>query len=481
MAALVVTAGLAIVVAGAAPAAHIGANDDTGKWSADQTGFFAEMADLRLEQSVMTTRWIPSDPLTIQDQDALDTAIAAAEKAGLRVVLAVYPYPPREVEDGTARPAAFATWLTTVAERYPTVKQFVVMNEPNQPAFLRPQFRRNRTNASAAVAGAFLAAGYDALKAVDPTITVVGLGLSPRGNDRPTAHSNVSTSPVRFLAALGAWYRASGRDRPLMDGLSFHPYPARAIDPLERSYPWPNAGFSDLGRIKQALWDAFRDTAQPTTVSGLKVYLDEVGWQVDTSGLLGYSGFENVPVTDEATQASVYGSLVRKAACDPSIAELNFFGFYDAVELNGFQAALHRVDGTPRASAASVLTAIEETEPGCAQSIDPWYPAKRVIGSVRPLWRIEARRMVRVEAPSGEGARVLGCVLPGRVGGILAAALMKKRTAASPGCLERKALPQRPAKLIFRREGPLRPATVAIRLVAESSDLRSRTFSRTVR
>ncbi len=481
VATLVVTAGLAIVVSGAAPAADIGANDDTGKWSADQAAFFAKMADLKLEQSVFTTRWIPSDPLAIQDQDALDTAIPIAENAGLRIVLAVYPYPPRDMEDGTARPAAFATWLTAVAERYPTVKQFVVMNEPNQPAFLRPQFRSNRTNVSAAVAGAFLAAGYDALKAVDPTITVVGLGLSPRGNDRPTARSNVSTSPVRFLAALGAWYRASGRDRPLMDGLSFHPYPDRATDPLERGYPWPNAGFVDLGRIKQALWDAFRDTAQPTTVSGLKIYLDEVGWQVDTGGLLGYTGIENVPVTDEEAQARIYGSLIRDVACDPHIAELNFFGFYDGVELDGFQAALHRVDGTPRASAASVLAAIEETEPGCAQPIAPWYPAKRVIGSVRPLWRIEARRMIRVEAPSGEGAHVLGCLLPGRVGGVVAAALMAQRTATSPGCLESKALPKRPAKLIFRREGALRPATVAIRLIAESSDRRSRTFSRTLR
>ena len=88
------------------------------------------------------------------------------------------------------------------------------MNEPNQPAFMRPQFKPAGANASAARAGAFLAAGYDALKAVDPAIKVIGLGLSPRGNDTPSAPSNVSTSPVRFLAALGAWYaRAAARSR----------------------------------------------------------------------------------------------------------------------------------------------------------------------------------------------------------------------------------------------------------------------------
>jgi len=476
----IVVATIGLAAAGASPAADVGANDDTGKWAPNAGSvFFSQMAAAKLEQSVMTTRWVPSEPLVIQDQEALDRAIPAAERAGLRVVLAVYPYPPRELEVGLARPSAFAEWLTAVATRYPTVKQYVVMNEPNQPAFLRPQFRKNGTNASAAVAGAFLAAGYDALKAADPTIRVIGLGLSPRGNDRPIAPNNISTSPVRFLAALGAWYRASGRDRPLMDGLSFHPYPDRATDGLDRGYSWPNAGFVDLGRIKQTLWDAFRDTPQPTTVTGLRLYLDEVGWQVDTEGLLGYSGAENVAVTDEESQAGIYASLVRDAACDPHVAELNFFGFYDAIDRDGFQAALHRVDGTPRASAAAVQSAIEETESGC-DAPTTWYPAKRVIGAVAPSWRIEARRMIQVTAAADEGADVIACLLPGRLGGVAATAAMERRTAASPGCLSGKALPQKPAKFTFRREGRLQPATVAIRLVAETSLRRTRTFSRTL-
>ena len=91
--------------------------------------------------------------------------------------------PIRRARSRTARRRrpAFAAWLTLVAQRYPTVHQYVVMNEPNQPAFVRPQFGPTGKIVSAARAGAFLAAGYDALKAVDPTIQVIGLGLSPRG------------------------------------------------------------------------------------------------------------------------------------------------------------------------------------------------------------------------------------------------------------------------------------------------------------
>ena len=146
----------------------------------------------------------------------------------------------------------------TCARSYPQVKQFVVGNEPNQPAFFRPQFVRGR-QVSAALFGPFLAAGYDALKSVDPTIQVIGVGLSPRGNDRPNARSNISTSPVRFLAALGRWYRRTGRQTPIMDGFSFHPYPNRATDPLTkglsvavgglRQPPADQAGA--LGRIRR--------------------------------------------------------------------------------------------------------------------------------------------------------------------------------------------------------------------------------------
>ena len=472
-----------LALAGGAAAADIGANDDTGKFSADGGEvFFAQMSALGLKQSVMTTRFVPSQPTTIQDGDSLDRAVPVAQLAGLQVSLAVYPYPPREIEDGSATPSGFADWLTLVAHRYPTVKQFIVMNEPNQPAFVRPQFGPTGKNVSAARAGAFLAAGYDALKAVDSTIRVIGLGLSPRGNDQPTATSNVSTSPVRFLAALGTWYRSSGRTLPLMDGLSFHPYPDQAIDPLDRSYMWPKAGFVNLDRIKQTLWDAFRDTPQPTTVNGLKLYLDEVGWQVDTAALTGYTGTENVRVTDDASQARIYSELVRDAACDPQIAEVNIFGFYDdGPRDTGFQAALNRVDGTPRASATSVQTAIAQSASGCAGPARTWFPAKRVIGAVAPTWSIEARRVIRFAAAADEGADVVACLLPGRLGGVAAAAAIATKTATSLGCRGGKVLPQHPVAFTLDRGLPLRPATVAVRLVAETSLKRSTTFSRTLR
>jgi len=93
---------------------------------------------------------------------------------------------------------------------------------------------------------------HDVLKEANPQIQVIGVGLSPRGNDDCHARSNISTSPVHYLANMGAWYRSSGRTKPIMDALSFHPYPQSNTDSLAVGYRYPNAGVVNLDRIKQA-------------------------------------------------------------------------------------------------------------------------------------------------------------------------------------------------------------------------------------
>jgi hypothetical protein len=394
----------------AASAAEVGANDDSAKFAVDGgAALYTDMTAVGLRQTVIGVRFKPSEAMLIQDKQQLDRAVPNAIGAGLRVVLAVYPYPPREIEAGLGSPAAFGAYVSTVARAYPRVRQFVIGNEPNQPAFWRPQFRKNGTNASAPAFGRYLAAGYDALKALDPELKVVGIGLSPRGNDKPRAKSNVSTSPIRFLRALGVWYRATNRPRPLMDAFSFHPYPNRATDPLDRGYGWPNAGFVNLGRVKQALWDAFHGTAQQTTLNGLELHLDEVGWQVDTRRRSGYIGAENVPVTDELTQAQIYGELIRRAACDPDVESVSFFGFRDDGSRTGFQAALHRADGTARPAAAAVRAAIEETSEGCPGAQVVWAPTEEVMGAEVALGAATWSE-VRARIRAGEDARARVCV-----------------------------------------------------------------------
>jgi hypothetical protein len=468
-----------------AAAASVGANDDTAKFLADGgRAYFGQMAALGLRQVVLTVRFNPERPTEIDATGRLDTAVQNAAAARIRVVFAVYPYPPRQLQAGLSSPQAFADWLTRVALHYPVVRQYSVMNEPNQPAFLRPQFGRDRVNISAATAGAYLAAAYDALKAVDPAITVIGVGLSPRGNDDARAPSNISTSPMRFLAALGRWYRGTGRTKPLMDGFSFHPYPVKATDPLSRSYVWPNAGFADLDRVKQALWDAFAGTAQPTTVNGLRLYLDEVGWQVSTASLPGYTGRENVVVTDEAAQAAIYAQLVRAAACDSDIAEVNFFGFYDDRRRSGFQAGLYHADATPRPSAAAVQLAIQETAvAGCMRAPVAWTPAQGVVGAsllrgAKPtaVAVSGAPLSLAVTASVAEGARIAAFVRRNaQPTSIVARLVGGGQQAVAPSAEASAIVPYGRATLTIPLPEGLRPGTyeIVVRFVAETNSART--------
>ena len=357
---------------------RFGANDDTGKYSLDGGAvYFPQMAAAGLKQNVMTVRWKPSDPLNIPDRAALDVAVPNAVAAGIEVVFAVYPYPPSELEVGGVSHLAFAAWLDQLARAYPQVTTYIVGNEPNLNTFWRPQGSGAGRILSAAQFGRFLAAGYDALKTVSPEITVLGVGSSPRGDRAPGTAGK--SSPVHFLAALGAWYRASLRPTPIMDGFSYHPYPNPSdfTVPFTFTYGWPNASVLELARIKQALWDAFDGTPQPTTLNGLKLYLDEVGWQVDTATQPGYRDGENVRVTSEETQAAIYAELVRYVVCDADVAQLNFFGYYDEPTRLGWQAALRRTDGSERASHAAVAAAIAETGGECWGPPRTWQPLRK--------------------------------------------------------------------------------------------------------
>ena len=366
----------ALTFAATASAVDFGANDDTGKYADDGGAeFFTQMAAAGLKQNVITVRWTPGSD-EIPDRELLERAVPAATAAGIRPVFAVYPYPPSAIETGWAGPAAFRDWLERVARAFPEVTTYIVGNEPNLNTFWRPQGNRKGAIRSGATFGPFLAAGYDALKSVSREITVLGVGSSPRGDRAPGRAGK--TSPLHFLASLGAWYRASHRRAPLMDGFSFHPYPSPSNFqvPFGFTYAWPNAGLHELARVKQALWDAFAGTPQPTTRGGLKLYLDEVGWQVGVNQSRGYVGRENVRVTTERAQAAIYGQLVRFVVCDPAVAELNFFGYYDDDALGGWQSALRRVDGTMRPAHVAVERAIAETGGRCRGKLRRWSPLR---------------------------------------------------------------------------------------------------------
>jgi hypothetical protein len=374
---------------GASAGLTVGVTEDTGKGDGGAT-FFATLANVGLKENRVSILWNPASPMTIGGKAEIDDWLPQAQVTGTRVVFAIAAANARDLTSSPDARGKFAAFVRKVAQNFPTVRDYVIGNEPNQPRFWLPQFAPNGTAVAAAQYLPVLADAYDALKAVNPTINVIGLGLSPRGNDRPSARDNISRSPVRFLRDLGRAYKHSGRTKPLMDELAFHPYPSRNIDPPDVGYAWPNAGLPNLDRIKQAVWDAFNGTAQPvfaepgkTFARPLQLDLDEVGWQVAPLPALAslYYGVETpglAPVPED-TQAAYYRDTITLVECDPAVRMLSFFHLADERDLRSWQSGLLRANGSRRPSYDAVKQTIATTKGECQEAPAVWRHTKGVV------------------------------------------------------------------------------------------------------
>src|SRR5205823_3725533 len=91
--AALVCAFLSLALAAAAGAATIiGVNEDQPKFADDNgAAIYGQLQDVGMKLNVISMRWDPATPTTIENQDRLAKAIVAAQARGLKVILAVYP------------------------------------------------------------------------------------------------------------------------------------------------------------------------------------------------------------------------------------------------------------------------------------------------------------------------------------------------------------------------------------------------------
>ena len=484
-------AALALTLAAAAHGSlEVGVTEDAGKSAKGGAAFFAAMTDLGLKANRVSLSWDPANPTTIPNQAEIAAWLPTAQVAGTRIIFAVSPLTVAKqptMSPGTVQ--QFVAFVQQLAQTFPSVKDYVIGNEPNQPRFWMPQYQAGKP-LSAATYLTLLARSYDALKSVDPTINVIGIGLSPRGNDQPFAPSNPSRSPVRFLHDLGVAYRASHRTKPVMDELAFHPYPSRDGDSPDVGYIWPNAGIPNLDRIKQAVWDAFHGTAQPTFYEpGVKTFtkplmfeLDEVGWQVtilpDLSPL--YFGKETSRSTiDEQTQAQYYTDAIESLACDRTVRALNFFHLMDEPDLDRWQSGLERVDLTQRPSYEAVKNTLKTTGGKCEGTPIKWSHTLKVVNA-RTSFGLRTRNTAwkkwSFPAGAGEAATFRAGVFPVTVG---KTAIGKRLTTGRPAALlTNKGTIAAKNRVVTFPARTLKPGryVYAIRMVAAMNTQRSSLF-----
>jgi hypothetical protein len=371
-----------------------GVNDDAGKYEKGVGSFWTTLKGVGMTSNTITLRWDETSASGFDGNEAdfVAPSLAAAKAANVSITFDVYPRHSAALAD-PANAARFAAWVAKLAQTYPDVKEYVVMNECNTSLFANPQYAGGQ-NVSAAQCDAFLAAAYDALKSVSSGIFVWGLGLSPRGNPVPTDGSSPrATNPVDWLKFLGQWYRRSGRSAPLMDGLDIHPYPIPQNLPFETGYADPTSySVTNLPRVYAAFYTAFAGTSQKTVGPGrLPVSLNEVGIQtIPTAAVAGsYTGAENAEGISssgtEAYQAAWYSKLVDFALCDADITKVNIFKLVDESGLEGWQSGLFYQGYVAKASAGAFAAEVGKTAGRCPSGSASYFSPSSAPVTTKPV------------------------------------------------------------------------------------------------
>jgi hypothetical protein len=232
----------------------------------------------------------------------VDRAVDLVSAAGMRPLLVVTgpgplwasQVPGRRSVRYKPRPDLFAQFAGAAALRYaPAVDRYIVWNEPNIPLWLQPQntcvpTRRRCTPYAPHLYRRLVRAAYPAIKAADPTATVLFGALAPQGE--PSVKPNARIRPLAFLRSMGCVSVRLRRDRsgpcrgfqPLTaDGFAYHPHTTK----LAPGAPQANrdeASMGDLRRLERTL-DGTQGAGGFKKPGGGRfgLYFTEWGYQTD--------------------------------------------------------------------------------------------------------------------------------------------------------------------------------------------------------
>jgi hypothetical protein len=310
--------------------------------------------------------------LGVIDAIMLENVVNAAQFTGVRVVFSLFPFGSSVTPLTDEDRASFAAFCVDVAQRFPSVKDFIVGNEPNLNRFWMPQFGPSGEDLAAPAYVSMLATAYDALKEVRPRSTIYGGALAPRGVDKPNTGRDTH-SPTTFIPDMGAAYRASGRLVPLMDAFAFHPYGENSQIAPDLVHPnGTSIGLADYPKLVTLLGQAFDGTAQRG--STLPILYDEYGveTQLPPAKATLYTGTEPATTkpTDEATQARFYQQAMAMTFCQANVIGLLLFHVQDEPALAAWQSGEFYVDGSPKASLGAVRLAAAGVRRGIAARCD---------------------------------------------------------------------------------------------------------------
>jgi Glycosyl hydrolase catalytic core len=282
------------------------------------------------------------------DWSLYDRTVRLAQRYRIRVLFAIYGTPGwanrgRAPNIPPTRMTALRNFAYAAARRYsgtfrpggtdapyaaplPAVRHWLAWNEPNNPVFLRTQYRKRsgRWVIQSAVDYAKICnAVYSGVKATLLRREKVGCGVTaPRGNNAPGSR-RPSVSPLAFIRAA----RRAGMKR--FDAYAHHPYYGRPSEtPTTRPRARTAVGLGNVGDLIKEL----------TRLYGKKrLWITEYGYQTrPPDRLFGVS---------YAKQASYLKQAFAIARKNPRIDMMLWFLLRDQRPLGGWQSGLMTLGG----------------------------------------------------------------------------------------------------------------------------------------
>jgi hypothetical protein len=356
-------------IAEAGPGLVVGAVEDDVRVSSAVEAE-ARMTLLRVSgfRSVrVTTFWNPGQTRpTDNELRVLRNVAEAADRHNVRLYTNVMHPGSRTTPLTDETRSDFAANAVALTRAVPEIRDVIVGNEPNLNRFWLPQFDANGASVAPAAYLTLLAQTYDALKTATPAVRVYGGAISPRGSDR-AGGIRPTHSPTKFIQELGIAYRASGRAKPVMDGLAIHPYTDNSSQPPTTAHPnTTTIAIADYSKLVALLGAAFDGTAQRG--SDLPILYAEFGVESQIpdgkAGLYTGNEPETTRPVDEATQAAYYEQALSLAFCQPTVEGMLLFLSRDERARPAWQSGVYYVDGTAKTSLPRVTEALDRTTGG---------------------------------------------------------------------------------------------------------------------
>ena len=269
----------------------------------DHGRLFGAVQQLGFKWYKQQVEWFRYNPAPgVYDFGALDRIADSARAAGVNVLFSVvkapqWARPPGDTDQGPpADPATYAEFMRALATHFKgRVQGYEIWNEQN--LYYEWGGLGGKLNAGKYVQ--LLKAAYQAVKAADPSATVISGGLTPTGyND-----GNIAIDDRLYLEQM---YQAGVKS--YCDAIGAHPSGYNnPPDATWQTYADPSASFNARGHPSwffRGTLEGYRNIMVKYGDSSKRIWVTEFGWaSVDGLGVAPARGYEYAADNTEAEQA----------------------------------------------------------------------------------------------------------------------------------------------------------------------------------